>query len=111
MNKKQAICKISKTPAKKGKGIIHDYEKSCWVADFKQAEKEGNLIIPKKGETTLQAIKRHFAEKKKTASVTMRLPVYIVNIAKAQAKQAGVPYTSFMGALIETAMAKTARRL
>jgi len=115
MNKKQAICKVSKVPAKKRKGITHDYEKSCWVADFEQAEREGNLIIPKKGESTLQAIKKHFAEKaaekkklNKTASVSMRLPVFVVNMAKARAKKAGVPYTSFMGGIIERAMAKMA---
>jgi len=122
MNKKQAA---NKTPAKKGKGIIHDYEKSCWAADFIQAEKEGNLILPRKGENVFQAVKRHLAEKaaakaaerkalaekNKTASVSMRIPVYIVNMAKAQAKVAGVPYTSFMVGIIERAMAKPARRL
>jgi len=118
MNKKQAA---SKTPAKKEKGITHDYEKSCWADDFIQAKKEGNLIMPKKGENVLQAVKRHLAEKaaerkaltekNKTTSVSMRVPVYIVNLAKAQAKKAGVPYTSFMVGIIETAMAKTARRL
>jgi predicted DNA binding CopG/RHH family protein len=120
MNKKQAICKVSKTPAKKGKGITHDYEKSCWAKDFEQAEKEGNLIMPRKGENVFQAVKRHLAEKaaakaaerkalaekNKTASVSMRIPVYIVNLAKAQAKKAGVPYTSFMVGIIENAMVK-----
>jgi len=121
MNKKQAA---SKTPAKK-KGITHDYEKSCWAADFIQAKKEGNLIMPRKGENVLQAVKRHLAEKaaakaaerkalaekNKTASISMRIPVYIVNLAKAEAKRAGVPYTSFMVGIIERAMAKPARRL
>jgi len=116
MNKKQAA---SKTPAKKGKVIDPTYyDNHCFADDFIQAEKEGNLIIPKKGENTLQAIKRHFAEKaaekrklNKTASVSMRLPVYVVNMVKAQAKKAGIPYTAFMGSIIERAMAKPARRL
>jgi len=114
MNKKQAA---NKTPAKKGKGIDPTYyETHSFAADFIQAKKEGNLIIPKKGESTLQAVKRHFEEKKKTAPVSMRVPVYIVNMAKAQAKQAGVPYTSFMVAALERAVfagakAKAAHRL
>jgi len=41
----------------------------------------------------------------------MRIPVYIVNMAKAQAKKAGVPYTSFMVGIIERAMAKPAQCL
>jgi len=36
---------------------------------------------------------------------------YVYNLAKAQAKKAGVPYTSFMVGIIENAMAKPARRL
>jgi len=102
----------------KKKGIVHDYHKRCWAADFIQAEKEGNLIMPRKGENVLQAVKRHLAEKaaekkrlaekNKTASVSMRLPVFVVNKAKARAKKAGIPYTSFMGAIIERAMTKTA---
>jgi len=109
MNKKQAA---SKTLAKEEKGIDPTYyDNHCFADDFIQAEKDGNLIIPRKGESTLQAVKRHFEEKKKTTPVSMRVPVYIVNMAKAQAKAAGVPYTSFMVAALERAMAKPARRL
>jgi hypothetical protein len=104
MSKKQAA---SKTPAKKEKGIDPSYyENHCFADDFIQAKKDGNLIIPRKGESTLQAVKRHFEEKKKTTAVSMRVPVYIVNMAKAQAKAAGVPYTSFMVAALERAMAR-----
>jgi len=107
MSKKQAI---SKKPAKKDIDPAY-YENHCFADDMAEAKKQGNLIVTRKGENALQSIKRYIAEKKKTASVTMRLPVYVVNMAKAQAKKAGVPYTSFMGAIIETAMAKPARRL
>jgi len=121
MNKKRVA---SKTLAKKEKAVIHDYDKKCWAADFIQAEKEGNLIMPRKGENVLQAVKRHLAEKaavkaaerkalaekNKTASISMRIPVYIVDMAKAQAKRAGVPYTSFMVGIIEKAI-KPLRRL
>jgi len=103
MNKKQAISKKGIDPAY--------YENHCFAEDMAEAEKQGNLIVTRKGENALQSIKRHLAEKKKSASVTMRLPVYIVNMAKAQAKKAGVPYTSFMGAIIERAMVKPAGRL
>jgi len=107
MNKKQAI---NKKPAKKGIDPAY-YENHCFAEDMAEAKKQGNLIVTRKGENALQSIKRYIAEKKKTASVTMRLPVYVVNIAKAKAKKAGVPYTSFMGAIIETAMAKPTRHL
>jgi predicted DNA binding CopG/RHH family protein len=76
-----------------------------------EAEKLGNLIVTRKGENALQSIKRHLAEKKKTAPIFMRLPIYIVNMAKAQAKKAGVPYTSYIGAIVERAMAKSAQHL
>jgi len=119
MSKKQAA---NKTPAKKVDGIDPTYyENHCFANDFIQAKKEGNLIIPRKGESTIEAVKRHMAakaaekkalaEKNKTASISMRIPVYIVNLAKAEAKRAGVPYTSFMVGIIERAMAKPARRL
>jgi len=126
MNKKQAICKAKKTPAKKGKGIDPTYyETHNFAADFRQAEKEGNLILPRKGENVFQAVKRHLAEKaaakaaerkalsekNKNASISMRIPVYIVNLAKAEAKRAGVPYTSFMVGIIEKAMTKPGPRL
>ena len=126
MNKKQAICKAKKTPAKKGKGIDPTYyETHSFAADFRQAEKEGNLILPRKGENVFQAVKRHLAEKaaakaaerkalsekNKNASISMRIPVYIVNLAKAEAKRAGVPYTSFMVGIIEKAMTKPGPRL
>jgi predicted DNA binding CopG/RHH family protein len=107
MSRKQAV---SKMPAKKGIDPAY-YENHCFTDDFIEADKRGEVIIPRKAESTLEAVKRHLAEKKKTASVTMRLPAYVVNMAKVQAKKAGVPYTSFIGAIIETAMAKPLRRL
>ena len=107
MNEKRAI---SKKLAKKDIDPAY-YDNHCFADDMAEAKKQGNLIVTRKGENALQSIKRYLAEKKKTASVTMRLPVYVVNMAKAQAKKAGVPYTSFMGAIIETAMVKPARRL
>jgi predicted DNA binding CopG/RHH family protein len=118
MNKKQAA---SKTPAKKEKGIDPAYyDTHCFADDFIQAKKEGNLIVPRKGENVFQAVKRHLkekaaerkalAEKNKTTPVSMRVPVYIVDMAKAQAKRAGVPYTSFMVAALERAMAKPLSR-
>jgi len=57
------------------------------------------------------AERKALAEKNKTASVSMRIPLYVVNLAKAQAKRAGVPYTSFMVGIIERAMANPSRRL
>jgi|GEM_PF-3307046 len=81
------------------------YEKTCFAADFIEAQKNGSLIIPKEGETTLDAIKRYREARKKTL-VAMRLPVYVINEAKAQAKRAGVPYTSYIQAILETAMSK-----
>jgi len=119
MSKKQAICKVSKMPAKKGKGIDPTYyENHCFADDMVEAEKQGNLIVTRKGENALQSIKRHLAEKaaekkklNKTESVSIRLPLYVVNLAKAEAKRAGVPYTSFMGGVIERAMANPAQHL
>ncbi len=102
MNKKQAI---NRKPAQKGIDPAY-YENHCFAEDMVEAEKQGNLIVTRKGENALQSIKRYIAEKKKTASVSMRLPVYVVNMAKAQAKKAGIPYTSYIGAIVERAVAK-----
>jgi len=105
MNKKQAI---NRKPAQKGIDPAY-YENHCFAEDMVEAEKQGNLIVTRKGENALQSIKRYIAEKNKTASVSMRMPVYVVNLAKAQAKKAGVPYTSFMVGIIERAMVKPRR--
>jgi len=92
------------------KSKINPYhEKKCFAADFREAEKNGDLIIPKKGESTIEAIRRHMEAKKKQkekAFVSMRLPVFVISEAKAQAKRAGVTYTSYLQAIIETAVTK-----
>jgi hypothetical protein len=85
------------------------YEKKCFAADFMEAEKNGDLIIPRKGESTIDAIRRHMEQKRKQkekTSVSMRLPTYVVIEAKVQAKKAGVSYTSYMQAILETNIIK-----
>ena len=88
------------------------YEKKCFAADFIEAEKRGDLIIPRDGESTIEAIRRHMEAKKKKAEglkktlVAIRLPVYVIGEAKTQAKKAGVSYTAYMQSILEAAIAK-----
>jgi len=98
---RKAIAKV--VPAKR-KNDYH--KKGCFASDFIEADKRGEVIIPKKGENTLEAVKRFMAEKKekKRELVAFRLPVYALSAAKAQAKQAGIPYTSYLASIIERAV-------
>jgi predicted DNA binding CopG/RHH family protein len=85
------------------------YENNCFADDFIEAEKRGDLITSHNGESALEAIGRHFAQKRKQKEktpVSMRLPTYVVSEAKAQAKKAGVSYTSYMQAILETTIIK-----
>ena len=82
--------------------------KACYADDFIEADKQGKVLTPRKGETTLDAIKR-YAESKKKAAVSMRLPVYVVNAAKAQAKEAGVTYTAYISTMLEMAVMANGR--
>jgi predicted DNA binding CopG/RHH family protein len=41
----------------------------------------------------------------------MRLPVYVINAVKAQAKKAGIPYTAYITAVLEKSIAKPQRRV
>jgi len=99
---------ITKAVSAKGKKDYH--KKGCFAADFIEADKRGELIIPKKGENTLQAVKRYMAEKKEREKkmiaqiISLRLPAYALSAAKAQAKQAGIPYTSYLASIIERAV-------
>ncbi|MDR3001259.1 MAG: hypothetical protein LBU89_08355 [Fibromonadaceae bacterium] len=79
------------------------YDKTCFGDDFIEAKKNGTLMSPRKGETTLDAIKR-YAEARKKAAVSMRLPLYVVKEAKAQAKKAGVTYTAYISTMLEMAV-------
>jgi predicted DNA binding CopG/RHH family protein len=81
------------------------YETHCFADDLAEAKKKGNLIIAQSGENTLEVIKRHMQAKKK-ATVSMRLPVGVVNKAKERAAVAGVPWTSYICAVLERALAK-----
>jgi len=99
---RKAITKA--VPAKEKKDY---HKKACFAADFIEADKRGEVIIPKKGETTLEAVKRYMAEKKEKKAVkhiSLRLPLYALSAAKAQAKQAGIPYTSYLTNIIERAV-------
>ena len=86
------------------------YDNHCFADDFIEAEKRGELVVVGKGESTLEAIKRYAEARKKTA-VSMRLPVYIINGVKAQAKKAGIPYTTYITAVLEKSIAKPQRRV
>ena len=81
------------------------YETHCFADDLAEAKKKGNLIIAQPGENTIEAIKRHLQAKKKT-TVSMRLPVGVVKEVKERAAIAGVPWTSYICAVLERALAK-----
>jgi len=97
---------ISKAVPAKEKRSYH--KKSCFAADFIEADKRGEVILPKKGENTLEAVKRYIAEKKAKKThlqiISLRIPPYVLNASKAQAKQAGIPYTSYLANIIERAV-------
>ncbi|MCL2102127.1 MAG: hypothetical protein FWH22_10500 [Fibromonadales bacterium] len=50
------------------------YENNCFADDFMEAKKNGTLIIAKPDESTIEVIKRKMLAKKKSETVSMRLP-------------------------------------
>lgn len=83
------------------------YENHDFGDDFAEAERNGNLIVPKAGESTIDAIRRHMENNKKV-TVSMRLPVGVVNAVKGQAATAGVPWTAYVRAILERTAAEPA---
>ncbi len=81
------------------------YENHDFADDLAEAEKTGTLIVAKPGESAFDGIKRYMETKKKT-TVSMRLPVGVVNKVRERAATAGVPWTSYISAILEQAMAK-----
>ncbi len=51
-----------------------------------------------------------FSEKPRTVGVSLRVPPDLLERVKRQAAQAGVPYQTFMKAVIEAAVARLERR-
>lgn len=45
---------------------------------------------------------RHFEIEPKSAALSMRLPVSLLNALKAKAKKKGIPYTRYIRMLLET---------
>jgi len=81
------------------------YEDNCLVDEFAEAERNGELLRPHGGKNAIQVMRDYMQAKKKT-TVSMRLPTGIVNEVKAQAKAAGVPWTSYICAVLERYLAK-----
>jgi predicted DNA binding CopG/RHH family protein len=84
------------------------YDNHCFAEELAEAKKNGTLGKTRPGETALEAIKRYTEENKKKP-LSMRLPVYVIKGVKAQAKKAGVPYTTYICAVLERALAEPRR--
>ena len=85
------------------------YENNCFADDFAEAKKNGTLIIAKPGESTIEVIKRKMLAQKKSETVSMRLPKPLIVTIKRQAKQASIPWTSYMREVLEAGVNRMAR--
>jgi len=81
------------------------YENTDFGDEFYDGEKKGDVVWTQPGESALDAIDRYMETKKKI-NVTMRIPKGIVDEAKGRAANAGVPWTSYICAVLEHTFAK-----
>jgi predicted DNA binding CopG/RHH family protein len=84
------------------------YEENDFSEDILEAHRNGELLRPINGKNAVQVMREYMEAKKKTA-ISMRLPVYVIKGVKAQAKKAGVPYTTYICAVLERALAEPRR--
>jgi predicted DNA binding CopG/RHH family protein len=81
------------------------YETNCFADWMEEAAKKGELIRPVPGKSIIDVTREYMQAKKKT-TVSMRLPVGVVKKVKERAAVAGVPWTSYICAVLERALAK-----
>jgi predicted DNA binding CopG/RHH family protein len=88
------------------------YETHCFADWMEEAAAKGELIRAAPGKSIIDATREYMQAKKKT-TVSMRLPAGVVKEAKERAAVAGVPWTSYICAVLERAFAKprTASRI
>ena len=82
------------------------YENTDFGDDFFEADKRGEVIWTRHGESALEAAIKRRAEEKKKVHVGMRIPSGIVNRIKNKAAAAGIPWTSYACAILEQAVAE-----
>jgi len=90
---------------KREKELIEWFENTDLGDELLEAKKNGDLIVTKAGENPIEAIKRHIEAKKKVP-VSLRLSTGVVNKFKSRAVSAGIPWTSYMGTVLEQAVAE-----
>jgi len=86
------------------------YETHDFGDELEEAARNGTLIVTKPGENALDSIKRYMQEKKKTETVSVRLPKPLVAAIKKQAKSISVPWTAYIREIIETSVGRIAKR-
>jgi hypothetical protein len=88
---------------------ISDHENTCFAEEMAEAKRRGDLIVTRPGETALESIKRHMQAKKKTETVSVRLPAPLIAAIKRQAKMAAVPWTAYMREVLAAGVSRMAK--
>ena len=86
--------------------LIEWFENNDFGSDFHEAEKRGEVFFCQPGESPLEAAIKRRMDAKKKVHVGMSLPLGVVDKVKKQAAVAGIPWTSYIGAIVERAVAE-----
>ena len=85
------------------------YETHCFADDIEEAAKNGELLRPHNGKNAIEVMREYMLAKKKSETVSMRLPKPLIVTIKRQAKQASIPWTSYMREVLEAGINRMAR--
>jgi predicted DNA binding CopG/RHH family protein len=84
------------------------YENNSFADEMESAIKTGTLIKAVPGKSIIDAA-RDMQAKKKSETVSVQLPKPLVATIKRQAKNASVPWTSYIQKVLETSVSRTAK--
>jgi hypothetical protein len=87
------------------------YEVNSFADAFAQAERSGELLRPHGGKNAIEVMKEHIFARKKSETVSMRLPKPLIAAIKQQAERASVPWTTYMREVLETGVCRIAKEM
>ncbi|MCL2100575.1 MAG: BrnA antitoxin family protein [Fibromonadales bacterium] len=85
------------------------YETHDFGDEFAEAAKKDALLRPRSGKNAIEIARERYLAQKKSETVSMRLPKPLIVTIKRQAKQASIPWTSYMREVLEAGVNRMAR--
>ena len=85
------------------------YENNSFADELAESIANKTLIKAVPGKSIVEVARERWLAKKKSETVSMRLPKPLIVTIKRQAKQASIPWTSYMREVLEAGVNRMAR--